>query len=181
MRTRISVAVIVLALAAACGAVGEARAVGKLGPLTPAKVGVCLHDEKVTYDYTPPAGLSRLRKLHLLPRGVTAQFGIQGDLPGAPVPGPVIDQGSLWFFRSPSLARAGVAKLVSVWVFGRGIHLPPVAQALLLAMGLRTPPTAAAAASLHQTYGNVVVLWQYPRRYRLDSDRLVRRCLSTVA
>lgn len=175
---RISVALAVFALTATSAAATGVRAQTKAAPLTPKGVEACLHHEKVTYDYTLPAGLSRLRKLHLLPLGVTAQLDVQGDLPGAPIPGPVIDQGSLWFFRSPSLARAGVSKLVSVWIFGRGIHLPPAAEALLLAMGLQTPPTQAAAASLHQTHENVVVLWQYPRRHRINSDRIIRACLA---
>jgi hypothetical protein len=87
--------------------------------------------------------------------------------------GPRFDDSGLYFFKTPALAHAGEAKLVSVWIYGRG--LPAVLKAL---NQFRIPPTKAAADSLHEVLGNIVVIWQYPRHYRVRSEKVIAACLA---
>lgn len=86
-----------------------------------------------------------------------------------------VDLAHLFFFRTRALARKGVAKLVALWVYGRGWpHLPPEVPSV---GHLRLPPNPAAASRLVEIYRNVVVIWAYPRRYSMSSERLLRACL----
>ena len=87
--------------------------------------------------------------------------------------GPKIDRGGLYFFRTSQLAQTGEAKLVAALIFGRG--LPPALRAAVLS---QKPPSSAAADDLHHVSGNVVVLWDYPRRHPALSDRIVSACLA---
>jgi len=87
-----------------------------------------------------------------------------------------VDSGNLFFFRTNTLAHAGVAKLVALFVYDRG--WPPLPPGLQSVIGhVNPPPKSVGAGGLHETFGNVVVIWAYPRRYKVSSERLIRACL----
>ena len=87
-----------------------------------------------------------------------------------------VDTGNLFFFRTNALAHAGVAKLVALFVYDRG--WPPLPPGLQSVIGhVNPPPKSVGAGGLHETFGNVVVIWAYPRRYKASSERLIRACL----
>jgi hypothetical protein len=88
--------------------------------------------------------------------------------------GPKIDGGELFFFKSSSSARAGEAKLVSVFLYGRG--LPTILQAAVKSQG---KIGAGTARSLYRQSGNVVLIWNHPRRHVAVSNSLVDSCLSS--
>lgn len=92
-----------------------------------------------------------------------------------------MDSGDLFFFDTSDHARSGTARLFDFWVYGRGQPaVSPATAAVLKSMGLTgptTPPTADAAAQLHQIYDNVVVIWSYPRHHPLVSSQTIRACL----
>jgi hypothetical protein len=87
-----------------------------------------------------------------------------------------MDSADLVFFDTPDDARSGAARLFAFWVYGRG---QPTGRPVVgvPGPGPRIPPTPEAAAQLHQIYGNVVVIWQYPRRHPGASSGPIRSCL----
>lgn len=86
--------------------------------------------------------------------------------------GPKIDSGELFFFKSSASAKDGEPKLVSVFVYGRG--LPLVLKAAVKSQGPIAPGTA---RSLYRHSGNVVLIWDHPRWSAAISNRILDSCL----
>ena len=99
--------------------------------------------------------------------------GVRGSVEFFTGFGPKIDEGEMFFFKSHSLAGAGQARLVSEFVYGRG--LPPVLRAAILSEG---PVALGTASSLHREAGNVVLIWNHPRRHAALSNEIVKACLA---
>jgi hypothetical protein len=140
------------------------------GTYVAAKMGACLHTHGVTYGIEPTSGLKpSFRKLY--PPGLTTELSIIGygppGTPQPPNPGPKIDSVTLEFFRTTTLAKKGEAKIVAIWIYGKGTGLPP-------------PPTQAVARTLFRLQGNVVVLWEYPRYYPAASDKILNACFAAT-
>lgn len=89
--------------------------------------------------------------------------------------GPKLDPIGLYFFKSDALAQAGESKLVDSLIFGKG-NAGNLGK--LISVIAPPPPTEAAARDLHRVTGNVVILWNYPRRHVAASDRQVNTCLA---
>jgi hypothetical protein len=88
--------------------------------------------------------------------------------------GPLIDNLTLVFFRTPALALRGEERVVGVDVFGYG--LSPQMQANFDAL-YRMPPVSAVPKFVFLA-GNIVVMWSYPRAHIALDERILNACLA---
>jgi hypothetical protein len=154
-----------IALLSACGADGapDSRAYVR------SYVHRCLIAKGVIAASIDPAELRpHVRQV----RGVTGVITwVPGPVKGLPHPGPTIDGGALVFTRTAGEAASGSDALAESFIYHK--YEGEVIRALH-----PSPPTKVAAKTLESVSRNVVLFWQYPRRHRLSSSRLIQSCLS---
>lgn len=147
-------------VAAGCA---DARSHVAAAPYKQAAAEKCLRAEKVQTIPVKRAGLDyRVRAKF---PGVVATIGIVfGGGKTPPGFGPPIDGGTLIFEKTAALAQRDQSGLYTI------IHQPWLSP-------LDPAAPARFIRSLQSTKGNVVILWDYPRRKPAVSMRLVEKCL----
>lgn len=149
---------------------GSTRRV-QVGPrYAQARVAGCLARHGVSEQSDIGFTVAKPSYRKLFPPGITGSISVPAPLGTSSR----FDHALLYFFSTSSLAEAGKARLVSTYVYARGVPL-----AIALVLDSHGIPPARSAPKLVRVTGNLVVLWEYPRRHSAASDRLLNLCLAT--
>lgn len=171
-RYRLGVAVLCLCVLIAVSACGASRSahVARFTPHTVYSIGrveTCLVSSDIRAARSQESQL--IAPLNQLPN-ITGAIDISagGEFAPGVLSGRAMDSGLLLFVTTSAMAYR---EEPAAWhTFNDRLRISFGSKPL-------PKPTASQAATLQRVYGNVIVLWEFPRKYPRASDKVIRNCL----